>query len=120
MTPATKSFIQDIAGNLAVFSVLVACVWLITRRPNVWSRFVEHDIAFGRRIGLPERHGGWMKRFCLGRGIIVFLLVFILLSIAFLIWDVSNFINARKSGPSGRRTNERSAARVPAEACILI
>jgi polyferredoxin len=111
MTPTTRSFIQDLAGDLTVLGLLVACGWLITRRSNLWSRFVEHDVAFGRRIGLPNKFAEWTKRFCLGRGIIVFLWVFILLSVVFLIGDVSNFISARKSKPSVRRTNQRAAGK---------
>jgi hypothetical protein len=59
----------------------VTGLWFVTRRRQAWLRFVEHDLAADRRIGLPESYINFARRFCSGRGIILVLWVFIVLSV---------------------------------------
>jgi len=84
MSPSTTSFVWQLARDLIFCGLSVTGLWFVTRRRQAWLKFVEHDLAADRRIGLPESYINFARRFCLGRGIIVVLWIFIVLSVLFL------------------------------------
>jgi hypothetical protein len=79
-----SSFAAHLIRELLFLALCVAGLWLVTRRRDAWLRFVEHDLAADRRIGLPETYISFARRFCSGRGIIVFLWIVFVLGFLFL------------------------------------
>src|SRR5260221_6688218 len=89
MFPSTTSFVWQLARDLLFCSLCGTGVWFITRRREAWLRFVEHDLAADRRIGLPKYYISFARRFCYGNGIIVLLWMFVVLSLLLLASTVS-------------------------------
>lgn len=81
MFPSTTSFVWELARGLLFCGLCGAGVWFVTRRREAWLRFVEHDLAADRRLGLPKSYINLARRFCYGKGILVLLWMFVGLSL---------------------------------------
>ena len=93
-------FIAQLARNLLFCFICVGCLWFVTRRREAWLRFVERDLSPQQRIHIPERFIHLQRRFCIGRGVVVFLRILVLLSVLLMLFGIWLDIQSARNRPN--------------------
>src|SRR5689334_3839202 len=90
-------FIAQLARDLLLCFIFGGWLWFVTRRREPWLRFVERDLARQRRIHIPEWFIHLQRRFCIGRGVVVFLWVLLLSSVLLMLFGIWLDIQSARS-----------------------
>jgi hypothetical protein len=90
-------FIEQLARDVLFCAICIGCLWFVTRHREAWLRFVERDLARQRRFHFPASFIHMTCRFCIGKGVVIFLWVMVVVSLVLMLFSVWPHIHAAQT-----------------------